>query len=112
MLQSVRIFLLGRFEVARGETILRSANRSRRKAAALFQRLALERRLVKDEAIEFLWPDADPASGANNLYRTLHTLRQTLGPDTTNAPFTFELGDNPNEYLTSSTPIVAGRIAV
>lgn len=75
---SIRIFLLGRFEVVRGEQILPAAVWSRRKAATLLQRLALERRLLKDQAIEALWPETDPAAGANNLYRTLHSLRQTL----------------------------------
>jgi len=75
------IFLLGRFEVVREERILRADMWTRRKAAALLQRLALERRLLKEQAIEFLWPGTDPVSGANNLYRTLYVLRQTL--DTT-----------------------------
>lgn len=92
---SVRIFLLGRFEVTRGEKTLRAADWTRRKAASLLQRLALEPRLSKDKAIEFLWPEADTASGANNLYRTLHALRQTLdtlGPGAAEATFTFEDG--------------------
>ncbi len=92
----IRIFLLGRFEVVRGEHILQAADWSRHKAAALLQRLALERRLLKDQAIDFLWPEADLASGANNLYRTLYTLRQTLntalGPGTAEATFLFEDG--------------------
>jgi len=74
--------------------ILHTADWSRRKAATLLQRLALERRLTKDKAIEFLWPETDPASGANNLYRTLHALRQTLdstlGPGTAETVFAFE----------------------
>jgi DNA-binding SARP family transcriptional activator len=92
----IRIFLLGRFEVTREEQILRAEAWTRRKAAALLQRLALERRLVKDQAIEFLWPEADTASGANNLYRTLHSLRQTLdttlGSGTAGAIVTFADG--------------------
>src|SRR5881396_3082737 len=92
----IRIFLLGRFAVAREERLLPAAGWTRRKAAALLQRLALERRLVKDQAIEFLWPEADPTSGANNLYRTLHALRQTLdttlGPGTADATVTFADG--------------------
>jgi DNA-binding SARP family transcriptional activator len=95
-LPSIRIYLLGRFEVVYGERILGGADWSRRKAAALLQRLALERRLVKDQAIDFLWPEADLAAGANNLYRTLHALRQTLdtklGPGVANGAFTFEDG--------------------
>src|SRR5262245_43533450 len=93
---SIRIFLLGRFEVAYGEHVLPAAAWTRRKASALLRRLALERLLVKDQAIEFLWPEADPASGANNLYRTLHALRQTLdtnlGPGTADATVTFADG--------------------
>lgn len=92
----LRILLLGRFEVARGERLLRAADWTRRKAAALLQRLALDRRLLKDEAIECLWPEAGSASGPNNLYRTLHALRQTLdaalGPGAAEAAFTFEDG--------------------
>ncbi|MBI4789682.1 MAG: AAA family ATPase [Chloroflexi bacterium] len=94
--QAIHVFLLGRFEVARGGRVLRDSDWTRRKAAALFQRIALERRLTKDQAIEFLWSDADAASGANNLYRTLHALRQTLdtalGAHTANAALTFEDG--------------------
>lgn len=92
----IRIFLLGRFEVARDDRRLRSADWNRRKAAAILQRLALTRRLLKDEAIEFLWPEADMVSGANNLYRTLHALRQTLdgalGPGAAEATFAFQDG--------------------
>ena len=93
---SIHIFLLGRFEVARGERILQASAWTRRKAAALLQRLALERRLLKEQAIEFLWPEVDPNSGANSLYRTLHTLRQTLdtalGPGTSEATMAFQDG--------------------
>lgn len=94
--KAVRISLLGRFEVDRGSRVLRSGEWPRRKAASLLQRLALERRLLKDEAIDFLWPNSDRASGANNLYRTLHALRETLnqalGDDTAGATFSFEAG--------------------
>ncbi len=93
---SIHIFLLGRFEITRGERVLRVSDWTRRKAAALLQRLALERRLTKDQAIDFLWPEADPISGANNLYRTLHALRQTvdtaLGARAADATFAFEDG--------------------
>src|SRR2546422_9722719 len=93
---SIHIFLLGRFEVTHGERILQISSWPRRKAAALLQRLALERRLLKEQAIEFLWPEIDPTSGANNLYRTLHTLRQTLdtalGLGTAEATFVFQDG--------------------
>src|SRR5712691_7845494 len=93
---SLCIFLLGRFEVTRGEHLLHASAWTRRKAATLLQRLALERRLLKEQAIEFLWPEVDPPSGANNLYRTLHTLRQTLdttlGSGTAEATLVFQDG--------------------
>src|SRR3954468_24647995 len=90
------IFLLGRFEVTWGERRLPTSAWTRRKAAALLQCLAFERRLLKDQAIEFLWPEHDPTNGANNLYRTLHALRQTLdmelGTGTAEATFSFRDG--------------------
>jgi DNA-binding SARP family transcriptional activator len=93
---SLRIFLLGRFEVTRGERLLNAPGWTRRKAAALLQRLAFERRLLKEQAIEFLWPEHDPSTGANNLYSTLHTLRQTLdtelGTGAAEAMFAFHDG--------------------
>ena len=45
---------------------------------SLFQRLALENRLLKEQAIDFLWPESSLSAGANNLYRTLYALRQTI----------------------------------
>src|SRR6266581_615336 len=93
---SLCIFLLGRFEVARGERFLHASVWTRHKAAALLQRLAFEQRLLKEQAIEFLWPEQDPTTGANNLYRTLHALRQTLdmalGTGMSEATFAFHDG--------------------
>jgi DNA-binding SARP family transcriptional activator len=74
----IQIFLLGRFEVARAGRLLRAQDWTRRKAAGLLQRLAYERRMVKEQAIEFLWPESEVTSGSNNLYRALYSLRQTL----------------------------------
>lgn len=96
MRHAIRVYLLGRFQVVREDRTLDAADWRRRKATALLQRLALERRLLKDQAIEFLWPEASPASGANNLYSTLHALRQTLdgalGQGAAEATLSFEDG--------------------
>lgn len=93
---SIRIFMLGRFEISRGDRVLDNAGWSRRKAASLLQRLAVEGQLHKEQAIEFLWPDSDPDAGANNLYRTIYALRQTfdekLGDGTAEATFAFQNG--------------------
>lgn len=92
----IRIYLLGRFEIVREGTPLRAGEWPRRKAAALLKYLALQKRLVKDQAIDLFWPDNDLDSGANNLYRTLHELRQTLnkslGSDAAGRTFRFEDG--------------------
>ncbi|HET7088827.1 MAG TPA: AAA family ATPase [Anaerolineae bacterium] len=94
----VRICLLGRIEVARGDRVLRANDWSRRKAQTLLARLAIEpsRRLLKDQALDLLWPDQTVAAASNNLYRTLHSLRQTLdthlGPGSANSMITYEDG--------------------
>jgi DNA-binding SARP family transcriptional activator len=93
---SIHIYLLGRFEIAREGRILRADDWPRRKAAALIKYLAIQKRLVKDQAIDLFWPDNDLDAGANNLYRTLHELRQTLnkslGEDSADLVFRFEDG--------------------
>lgn len=97
-LSPIRIYLLGRFEVTRGKRTLHAADWTRRKAQTLLARLALgpAQRLLKDQALELLWPGRPLASASNNLYRTLHALRQTLnselGAGAADATFTFEDG--------------------
>ncbi len=75
---------------------LRANEWSRRKAAALLKHLAIHKRLVKDQAIDLFWSESDLETGANNLYRTLHELRQTLnkslGQGTDQAVFQFKDG--------------------
>jgi predicted ATPase/DNA-binding SARP family transcriptional activator len=75
---SIQVYLLGKFEVCRQGRTLKEKDWSRRKAVVLLQRLAYERRMTKDQAIEHLWPESDPVSGVNNLYRILHVMRQTV----------------------------------
>jgi predicted ATPase/DNA-binding SARP family transcriptional activator len=91
-----RIKLLGPFEVQRGARALLAEDWPRKKAAALLKRLAFERRMLKDQAIEFLWPEASFVSAANNLYKTLHALRrnvdQFLGEGAAEAILRFEDG--------------------
>ncbi len=95
-LPPIRIYLLGRFEVRHDGQVLQTSGWSRRKAAALLQRLALDKRLLRDEALEFLWPESDPTAAANNLYRTLYSTRQTLdealGAGTAKATFSYDDG--------------------
>jgi DNA-binding SARP family transcriptional activator len=93
---SICIRLLGRFEIMCSECVLRPADWTHRKPAALLACLAIKRRLTKDQAIDLFWPDNDLHSGANKLYRTLHELRQTLnkflGPGSAELVLSFEDG--------------------
>jgi len=77
----IEVFLLGRFEVVRGAAPIPYASWRRRRPADLLKLMALTPGLAlgRDRAIEMLWPDKDPTSGANNLHRALYDLRQILG---------------------------------
>ncbi|HEY6098701.1 MAG TPA: BTAD domain-containing putative transcriptional regulator, partial [Anaeromyxobacter sp.] len=76
-----RIYLLGRFEVVRADGPIPAHAWRRRRPADLLKLVALApgRTLSREKAIGALWPDKDPASGANNLHRALYDLRQILG---------------------------------
>ncbi|HSM72327.1 MAG TPA: AAA family ATPase [Anaerolineales bacterium] len=75
---AIKIHLLGKFEVRQGEKTLHVNDWKRQKAAALFKRLAWERKLHKEIIVDYLWPNANLTSGSNNLYRALHEIRRTL----------------------------------
>ncbi|GEJ55942.1 ATP-binding protein [Anaeromyxobacter diazotrophicus] len=77
----IKVFLLGRFEVVRGDAPIPYASWRRRRPADLLQLMALApgRTLPRDAAIDRLWPERDGSNGANNLHRALYDLRQILG---------------------------------
>jgi DNA-binding SARP family transcriptional activator/tetratricopeptide (TPR) repeat protein len=77
----LRVYLLGRFEVVRADAPIPAHAWRRRRPADLLKLVALApgRSLSREKAIDALWPDKDPASGANNLHRALYDLRQILG---------------------------------
>src|SRR5512142_2700189 len=77
----LRVFLLGGFTVVRDETPIPRESWRRRRPADLLKLAALTpgRVLTREQVIGTLWPDKDPASGANNLHRALYDLRQILG---------------------------------
>jgi DNA-binding SARP family transcriptional activator len=80
-LAALKVHLLGRFEVVRGDAPIPVSAWRRRRPADLLKLVALApgHRLARDLVIETLWPDKDPGSGANNLHRALYDLRQVLG---------------------------------
>jgi DNA-binding SARP family transcriptional activator len=73
--------LLGRFEVVREDSPVPVHAWRRRRPADLLKLVALApgHTLTREQAIAALWPDKEPASGANNLHRALYDLRQILG---------------------------------
>jgi DNA-binding SARP family transcriptional activator len=77
----LKLYLLGRFEVVRDDAPIPDHAWRRRRPADLLKLVALSpgRTVGREQAIDVLWPDKDPASGANNLHRALYDLRQILG---------------------------------
>ena len=79
----VTITLLGGFAAAvDGEPVPEPAWRLR-KARELVKLLALapDGRLHREQAMEALWPDREPAAAANNLYQVVHVARRALGAE-------------------------------
>lgn len=74
------IHLLGRFEVRAGEQVVIDRTWSRRKAKVLVKLLALQKGHVihREQVLDALWPDLDPAAAANQLHKNLHYLRTAL----------------------------------
>ena len=76
----LRIELLGGFRVSAGEATVGESAWRLRKARGLVKLLALtpEHSLHREQAIEALWPDSDPAAASNNLRQALFVARRAL----------------------------------
>jgi DNA-binding SARP family transcriptional activator len=77
------IRLLGGFAILRGCVPLSGPWRTE-KARSLVKLLALapDHALHRDQVLEWLWPERDPAASANNLHFALHAARRILdGPE-------------------------------
>ena len=81
--ETVRVRLLGGFQVSVGERIIEANEWRLRKAATLLKLLALasNHRLHREQAMETLWPELGARAALNNLGGTLHAARRTLEPD-------------------------------
>lgn len=89
------IHLLGRFEVRSGGQVLIDRSWSRSKAKALVKLLALqkERTLHREQVLDALWSDLDPAAAANNFHKNLYYLRTILAAYNVTAPLVGVAGD-------------------
>ena len=79
---AVRIALLGGFAVNIEGAVVAPPWRLR-KAKTIVKLLALaaDHRVHRDVLVEQLWPDVDPAVGANNFHQALHAARRVVGAD-------------------------------
>lgn len=83
----LKINLLGRFQVQRGDTLIDEEAWTRRKVQMLLKLLAVspEHRRHKEQIFDFLWPELDLDAAANNLHKTLYRLRHILCPEASGA---------------------------
>ena len=83
--QPLRIWTLGRFQVERGGIPMPPTAWRRQAAMVLLKLLLLaeRHRLPREHISSYLWPDADAATGRDNLSGALHALRRALEPDLT-----------------------------
>lgn len=76
----VRVYLLGRFEVKSGDRVIIDQHWPRRKAKALLKHLALNRGgwLHREQLLDALWPELDPAAAKHNFRQNLYYIRQAF----------------------------------
>jgi DNA-binding SARP family transcriptional activator len=93
--EELRIQLLGEFRISIGDRPIEVAQWRLKKSRSLVKLLALApgHHLHREQVMELLWPDHDPASAANNLYHTLYVARRILEPSGTHPPSFFQLQD-------------------
>jgi predicted ATPase len=79
----VAITLLGGFAATRGGEPVDPSVWRLRKGRELVKLLGLARghRLHREQLMEALWPELDPAAAANNLHQVVHVARRALGAD-------------------------------
>ena len=79
--ETMRVWLLGGFQVSVGTRTIEDKEWRLRKAAALVKLLALapNHRMHREQVMELLWPNLNPKAAANNLRHALHNARLTLG---------------------------------
>src|SRR5213078_1296841 len=79
---SLEIHLLGLFRVVVNGRTVTEREFTRRKPKQLIKLLSLQphHQLHREQAMEFLWPDSDSESAANNLHKAIHMARRALEP--------------------------------
>ncbi|MCU1348698.1 MAG: transcriptional activator domain protein, partial [Acidobacteria bacterium] len=81
-MSNVRLTLLGGFAAAVGDEPVPDTAWRLRKARELVKLLALapNHRLHREQAMDVLWRDREPAAAVNNLHQAVYVARRTLEP--------------------------------
>lgn len=102
----LRIHLLGQFLVYVAGRALPESEIKGRKARSLLKLIALQRhgQLVRDRAMDALWPDLDESAAASQLYKALHHIRKAFAARSEEASDWIEMSEdlirlNPPEGL-------------
>ncbi|MBV9577293.1 MAG: tetratricopeptide repeat protein [Chloroflexi bacterium] len=76
----IHVHTLGTFALTVGEVVLPNSIWRRRKAIQLFKWLLTQpgRRLLKDQAVDWLWPDSQAPAAFTNLRTAAHAIRRAL----------------------------------
>jgi DNA-binding SARP family transcriptional activator len=80
--KSLRIYVLGRFEIEQAGRLIESEKWRSGKARSLFKVLLSRRgyQISRQEISELLWPELDQERVSNNLNQAVYSLRRTLEP--------------------------------
>jgi predicted ATPase/DNA-binding SARP family transcriptional activator len=97
--RALAVRLLGGFRVAVGDQGVPEAVWRQKRAAAVVKLLALEptHRIHREQLIDALWPELEPAAAANNLRVALHHARQGLQA----------AGADPGAFLTRDGDVIS-----
>lgn len=84
----IRIQVLGRFSVEANGQVVIDRSWSRRKALAAIKLLSLkhDHSAHREELLDALWPELEPAAALNNLHKNLHHIRSALGKKGVSSP--------------------------
>ena len=85
------IEVMGAMRLTRDGVPIDAPQLRRARVRQLLSALVLRPVLVRDQAIELLWPDLDPAKAARNMRVTLTHLRRLLEPDRSGGDASFHL---------------------
>lgn len=93
---NLKIHLLGQFLVHISGRALSETAIKGRKARSLLKLIALQRhgRIVRDQAMDALWPELDATAAASQLYKALHHIRKAFAGEAEEADEWIEITDD------------------